>query len=183
MCPGLDHPAFPLIPERVSHSISSWQRSPLPSALLPHTFFLQLLQRCVCSSPITSTVTQDAHSQFSCLHLYARPPIVQGPFFRHVPATPVPWRLASSEAAYDPALPVSFPLHRVPLGTQADSGVLSEIPWFVFFSPPLRDKRQIGHLMVLARSHCVWTPQLSQARLWYYLLGFSGDYPDHSCSE
>lgn len=35
MCPGLDHPAFPLIPERVSHSISSWQRSPLPSALAP----------------------------------------------------------------------------------------------------------------------------------------------------
>lgn len=108
MSPGPNHATFPAHPS-MGLSLSSFLAAVTPplSPSSPPTPSSSFSRGVSVSTP--SPVTQDTHSQSSCLRLHARPSIVRGPFFCRVPATPIPWRLASGVAGYNLALPVSFP--------------------------------------------------------------------------
>ena len=103
-----------------------------PLSLSSHMPFSSFSRGVSAAASLPSPVTQDAHSQSACLHLQAKPAIVQGPLFCHLSATPVPQRLASGEAGYDLALLVSFSPLLCALWHASSPWGLFEIPLFMF---------------------------------------------------
>lgn len=135
----------PFLNRSLSLSVPSWAKVTPPLSLSALSGLSPASPEvCQLQPHLLSPVTQDAHSQSACLHLHARPSIVQGSLFCRLPATPVPRRLVSGEAGYNLALLVSFsPSLNVPWHASRPWGSLWDPLVYVFFTC-LRDKRQIG---------------------------------------